>query len=580
MTRAFATRLGQIEQLFCRLAMKAYFRGDLTGMSLPSFTISNTRAFLRAFRTRPLISILVPVYNTDLITLKKCIDSVLRQVYRKWELCIVDDASTDPQVRQVLLDFALKDHRIKLVFSKENGGIAETINQAARLAGGQFIGVLDHDDELDPETLFEYVRCINSNPDADVIYCDEDKIDENGKHSDPWYKSDWNPDLLYSFNYVMHFVLLRRRVFEQAGGVRTAYEGSQDYDLLLRVSQQTDKIYHVPRILYHWRMGKVSIASGPEAKPGVFVSGLAALQDALDRRGIDGTATDAPDAWKGVYRVRRRVNRNLSCAIIVSFMGDREGLIRLLDSVRKNVHHGVGEIIICAQGPIGDLKWNGRKKKDMPIRWVDTSGSNLPTMFNLGADCATSDLLLFMNEKIEIRTVQSIDALVEQAQRESVGAAGGKIYYENGLVEHGGIIFGPFNLLGYAHRATPDGPGYAGLKNMIGNFSAVMGLGMMTRKRLFNEIGGFDASFESAYWDADYCLRLNARGYRITYTPYATFTHHIRVPTIEQMIIEPDASIFRERWQCVIDRDPYFNPNFLRTLECFAVPEWHVQECP
>lgn len=523
------------------------------------------------FIRRPLISILIPVYNTDEQTLKKCIDSVLLQVYSKWELCIVDDASTEPHVRPTLLDYSLKDHRIKLVFSKENGGIAETINQAARLATGQYLGVLDHDDELAPETLLEYVRRINHNPDVDVIYCDEDKIDENGQYCDPWYKSDWNPDLFLSFNYVMHFVLYRRRLFEQVGRVRKDYEGSQDYDLLLRVLERTNKICHIPKILYHWRMGKGSIASGPEAKPGVFISGLAALQDALDRRGIEGTATDAPNAWKGVYRVRRRINRELSYTIIVSFNGDRDGLIRLLDSVHLNIHHGVVEIIICTAGAVDGLILKAAKGDAMPIRWVDTTGSNLPGTFNRGAECAAGDLLLFLNETFEIRSDKSVDALIEQAQRESVGAAGGKVYYANDLVEHGGVIFGPFDLLGYAHRGTPDGPGYAGLKNMIGNYSAVMGLGMMTKRRLFKKIGGFDVSFERAYWDADYCLRLNARGYRITYTPYATFTHHISVPVIDQMIVEPDAAFFRGRWQAVIDRDPYFNPNFLRTLECFAV---------
>ena len=217
-----------------------------------------------------------------------------------------------------------------------------------------------------------------------------------------------------------------------------------------------------------------------------------------------------------------------------------------------------------------DLEWFDRNV--LSIRWIDTVNSSLPDAFNRGARQAAGDLLLFLDETFELRSSDSVTALIEQAQRKEVGAAGGKIYYGNGLVEHGGVIFGPFGLLGYAHRATPDGPGYAGLKNMIGNFSAVMGLGMMTPKRLFAEIGGFDAAFGSAYWDADYCLRLRARHYLITYTPYATFTHHIAVPAIEQMIVEPDATTFRARWQPVIDRDPYFNPNFSRNLECFALP--------
>ncbi len=324
-------------------------------------------------------------------------------------------------------------------------------------------------------------------------------------------------------------------------------------------------------------MGKGSIASGPEAKPGVFVSGLAALQDALDRRGIDGTATDAPDAWKGVYRVQRRINSDLDCTIIVAYDGDRDGLIRLLESIHVNARRNVREIIICKAGAVDSEISEGFRHKAMPIRWVDTTGSNLPATFNRGAECAIGDLLLFFNETFEIRFAQSVDALVEQAQRESVGVVGGKVYFANGLVEHGGVILGPFNLLGYAHRATPDEPGYAGLKNMISNYSAVMGLGMMTKRSLFEHLGGFDEAFTSAYWDADYCLKLRDRHYLVTYTPYATFTHNISIPAIDQLIIEPDAGLFRERWQQMIDRDPYFNPNFLRTLECFAVPEPDVE---
>ena len=551
--------------------IKQFFRGKLAPVSSDFDTVAGALNFLRSFIDPPLISILLPVFNTEHGILKQCIESVLNQTYHKWQLCIVDDASSDPHVRRILLEYARKDRRIKLVFSVANRGIAETINHAARLASGIFIGVLDHDDQLEPMALMEYVRHMTKHPEVDVIYCDEDKIDERGCRCDRWHKSDWNPDLLLSFNYVMHFVLYRRNLFEQVGKTRRAYEGSQDYDLLLRVSERTVRIGHIPKILYHWRMGKGSIASGPDAKPVVFVSGLAALQAALDRRGIQGTALDAPDAWKGVYRVRRRIAVELGCTVIVAFRGDNDGLLRLLESI---YHHGakrVTGIIICTASPVGGKELDGRSRQGIPEKWVDCAGCSLPEALNHGVRQAGGDLLLFLDDTFELRSSESVDALIEQAQRMEVGAAGGKVYYANGLVEHGGVIFGPFDLLGYAHRATPDGPGYAGLKNMIGNYSAVMGLGMMTPKRLFVESGGFDATFKRAYWDADYCLRLRARHHLVTYTPYATFTHHIAVPAIEQMIIEPDAASFRTRWQPVIDRDPYFNPNFSRNLECFAI---------
>ena len=520
---------------------------------------------------KPLMTILMPVYNTDPEALKESIESVTTQAYKKWELCIVDDASTMPHVRPILEYYASKDPRIRLRFSDTNEGIAVTINKAACMASGDYLGVLDHDDELDTLTLFEYVRTINEHPDADCIYCDEDKIDEEGNYCDPWFKSDWNPDMFLSFNYVMHFAVYRRSLFEKLGGFRKAYEGSQDYDFLLRVSEKTDKIYHIPKILYHWRIGQASIASGPEAKPHIFVKGLAALNDALRRRGIDAIAEDAPDAWKGVYRVKRKITKSLSCSILVVFYGDLDSLSRLVDSIFSNVPLSNCEALVCAHSSLELDQNEFSKQYKEPIKWVKFSGPNtVPRAFNVGVHQASGDVLFFLDETMELISSESYWGLLDHMQRVEIGAVGGKVYYDNGLVEHAGVILGPFNLLGYAHRATPDTPGYVGLKNMICNYSDVMGLGMMTRKKLFMDIGGFDEELARAYWDVDYCLKLREQGYLMTYTPYARFRHHIPVKAINEMIVEPEATLFRSRWQHIIDRDPYFNPNFSRGVEDFS----------
>lgn len=528
---------------------------------------------LRALHRRPLMSILMPVYNTDPEILKKSLNSVLRQAYKKWELCIVDDASANAEVRPILDSYAKKSRSIRVIFSDKNEGIAATINKAADMASGNYIGVLDHDDELDPFILLEYAWLINRHPDADCIYCDEDKIDEQGNYCEPWFKSGWNPDLSLSFNYVMHFVMCRRSLFQALGGVRRRYEGSQDYDLLLRIAENTDRIYHVPKILYHWRKGSGSIASGPEAKPGVFVTGLAALNDALKRRDIPGYAADAPDAWKGVYRVRRKIVRLLSCSVILFSYGDEETLSCALENIFSNLPRRNFELLVCAASS-DDLYENAflkRRKGGMIVKWVKVDKfSGAAAAFNEGARHASGDLLFFLDEAMELMSPESFSRIIEHIQREEVGAVGGKVRHASGLMEHGGVIFGPFNLLGYAHRATFDDPGYAGLNRMICNYSAVMGLGMMTRRRLFTDIGGFDERFGKAYWDADYCLRLRERGYLITYTPYSEFRHHIPVKAIPEMIVEPEATLFRRRWQHVIDADPYFNPNFSRLLEDFS----------
>jgi GT2 family glycosyltransferase len=369
----------------------------------------------------------------------------------------------------------------------------------------------------------------------------------------------------------MHFAVYRRSLFEQLGGFRKAYEGSQDYDLLLRVSEKTDKIYHIPKILYHWRMGQASIASGPKAKPHIFVKGLAALNDSLKRRGIDATAEDAPDTWKGVYRVKRKITKPLSCSILVVFYGNLGSLSRLLDSIFFNVPQSNCEALVCVHSS-SDLDQNEFSKQYKgAIKWIKFSGPNrVPRAFNIGVRQASGDILFFLDETMELISLESYRCLLEHIQREEVGAVGGKVYYGNRLVEHAGVILGPFNLLGYAHRATHDTPGYVGLKNMICNYSAVMGLGMMTRKKLFMDIGGFDKKLARSYWDVDYCLKLREQGYLMTYTPYARFRHHIPVKAVNEMIVEPEATLFRSRWQHIIDRDPYFNPNFSRDVEDFS----------
>ena len=458
----------------------------------------------------------------------------------------MDDASPNDDVREVLKRWKHKDKRIKVFFAQENGGIAASINQCATSARGNYFGVLDHDDMLAPVALEEYARLIEQHPQADLIYCDEDKIDLEGNLCEPWYKPDWNPDLALSFNFVMHFVMICKKLFQKLGGVRSLYEGSQDYDLLLRASEKTNNIFHISKILYHWRMGPGSIAGGPDPKPDVFAKGLAALNAALHRRGIQGDAQDAPDAWKGVYRVCRKLTLNLKCScLIIQHSPDQEPLDRLLTS-------------IYAYAP----------QVEIIILPTDT---NIAATFNAGAQSAKGDILFFLDDTMQLLEGSYL-SLLEQIQRQEVGVVGGKVFYENNLIEHAGVILGPFNLLGYANRATPDVLGYAGLNRMICNYSAVMGLGCMTSKSLFEQAGGFDPALATAYWDVDYCLKLRQMGYLITFTPYAVLKHYIEMP-LGINIKDAEAGLFQERWQDIIDRDPYFNPHFSRELENFSCSE-------
>ena len=533
--------------------------------------------FLASFDTtsnRPLFSILLPTYNSDPRILKKCVNSVLTQAYTNWELCVVDDGSTNQEIRQILESYSRKEPRIKIEFSERNEGIAATIHKASRHANGEFVGVLDHDDELDPLALYEYYKVIKDKPDTDCIYCDEDKIDTNGLYCFPWFKSDWNHDLLLSFNYIMHFVLCRRSIFEEVGGVRKQYEGSQDYDFILRVSEITQNIIHIPKVLYHWRMGEESIAAGPGAKPGVFVSGLKALNDALRRRGIVAKAEDAPNAWKGVYKVNRNVSPDIVCSILLFSNGNIENLTRLLNSITKYRLQWNIEIILCTPSQIS-LRQLDLNNAGIPIRVIATE-NNIAAAFNEGSKCANGNVLFFLDDTMELVSKDSFSCLLEHVQRSEIGAVGGKVYYNKDLVEHAGIILGCYGVVGYANRATSNNPGYAGLKNMIGNFSAVMGLGMMTRKDVFQKEEGFDPQLGLAYWDTDYCLRLRQKKYLITYTPYAEFYHHVKIPSASEVVVYPEADILKKRWSSFLSQDPYFNPNFSRKFENFRL-KWNLR---
>jgi glycosyltransferase involved in cell wall biosynthesis len=525
----------------------------------------------------PLISILLPVHDPPIEILRRCLESVARQVYRRWQLCAVDDGSRNPEVSRVLEEYAAQDDRIGFQRVEANAGIAATINLAASRARGLFCGVLDHDDELSPFALFEFVRLLSHQPHADLVYCDEEKIDAEGRTVERWHKPAWNPDLALSFNYVMHFALYRTSLWRQLGGLRESAEGSQDYDLLLRASEATDRIHHIPRILYRWRLGDRSIAGDPQNKPAVFEAGIAALNDALERRGIAGAGEPAPDAWPGVYRVRRRIDRDCASTAIVVAGAGQSALHRTLGSLEARVPADLRSrllVVVSAVADAGLSEEAARKAYAGELVWVAEEASvSLSHRMNRAAARSQGEILLFLDDQLTLASDDSFEALIEQAQRPEVGAVGGKVFYETGLLEHAGVILGPFGVCGYSHRATPDGHGYAGVNCMIGNFSAVMWRGMMTRRSVYSALAGFDESLRTAYFDVDYCLRLRQRGYLVTYTPYSRIEHAVPVARIEEMVVEPDATQLRARWGAAIEADPYFNPNFSRHREDFFLEE-------
>jgi len=503
---------------------------------------------------RPLVSIVMPVYNPDPAWLRDAIESVRAQLYDNWELCIADDASTRPGVRELLEESSRANERIKVTYLSKNQGIGGASNAALALATGEFVGLLDHDDELKPDALFEVAKLLNKRRGLDYIYSDEDKRDPDGRLVEPFFKPDWSPDFLMTLNYVTHFSVFRKAILDQVGGFRLDYDGSQDYDLVLRVTETTDKVAHIPKPLYTWRKVPGSAAGSTKAKSFAYRAGKRVMQDALARRGLQGSVTDG--ILEGRYRVKYKVVGDPKVAIIIPTR-DRVDLLRgCVDSIARKSSYRNYEIIVVDNGSkepetLDYLSSFGGKVIKYPQEF------NFAKINNLAARATDADLLIFLNNDIEVISEEWIQAMLEHAQRPGVAAVGARLLYPDGRVQHEGIIMG----LGGGSAGNVDHGGRFGLGQSIRNCSAVTAACMMTGSAVFWELGGFDESLRVAFNDVDFCLRAQQKGYRIVYTPYASLYHH-ESASRGRLHPKEDEKLFRERWGNPGEyRDPYYNPN-------------------
>jgi GT2 family glycosyltransferase/2-polyprenyl-3-methyl-5-hydroxy-6-metoxy-1,4-benzoquinol methylase len=503
---------------------------------------------------RPLMSIVMPVYNPEPAWLRDAIESVRGQLYDNWELCIADDGSTRAGVRELLEESSRADERIKVTHSKKNQGIAAASNAALALASGEFIGLLDHDDELTRDALFEVVKLLNERQDLDYIYSDEDKKEPDGRLVEPSFKPGWSPDLLMSVNYVTHFSVFRKTLIDDLGGFRRGYDGSQDYDLVLRATEITDKVAHIAEPLYTWRKVPGSAASSTKAKGFAYRAGKKALRDALARRGLKGEVLDGLP--KGRYRVRYRIVGSPKVAIIIPTRDRVDMLRRCVESIEKKSSYRNYEIIVVdnssrEQETLDYLSSLKGKVIKYPHEF------NFAKIINTAARETDGDALLLLNNDTEIITADWIEAMLEHGQRPEVAAVGARLIYPDGRVQHEGIIIG----LGGGSAGNVDHGGYFGLGESIRNCSAVTGACMLTRSSVFWELGGFDDRLGVAFNDVDFCLRARDKGYVIVYTPYALLYHH---ESASRGTLHPheDEKLFRQRWGDPGEyHDPYYNPN-------------------
>jgi GT2 family glycosyltransferase/SAM-dependent methyltransferase len=491
------------------------------------------------FSYKPKISIVMPVHNTPLELLDSAIRSVQAQQYENWELCICDDSSQSPELKTCLRNWLERDPRIKVTYSPKNEGISEASNRALGLATGEFVGLLDHDDELASNALYEVAKLLEKHPDADMIYSDEDKFDSHDRRVQPFFKPDWSPEYMLACMYTCHFGVYRKSVVNQIGAFRSGFEGSQDYDLVLRLAEKTDCIYHIPKILYHWRMAPDSVAFSGAAKPYAYTAARRALSEHLERQGISGQITDGPRP--GSYRLRFNLRGTDKVSIIIS-TSKSEALTRCVESIRKKTAYPNYEIIVTDSE-------NGNR---------DGGHSRL---MNFGAKRAAGDYLLLLDGNTEIISGDWIDSMLGFCQRPQVGIVGAKLLYRNDLIQHAGIALGIKGLAGYPLRRLPRGTTLGnGLSCTTRNCSAVSGACMMVRKEVFEEIGGFDEALSAGSNDLNFCLRVREAGYRIVWTPEAEL-YYDDLPQYDRQKPAREIAYLKKRWRKALASDPYYNPN-------------------
>ena len=513
---------------------------------------------------RPRFSVLVPVYKPPMWALERCVASVLEQSEGSWELCLCDDASGDPALTDALEAFADLDPRIRVTSSPVNGGISAATNGALALAGGDFVVFLDNDDELAPHALAVMSEAIDADPQADVLFSDEDKTNELGELFEPAFKPDYAPDTLLSSAYMCHLLVIRRSLVEEVGGLRSAFDGSQDYDLMLRTTERARSVVHVPDVLYHWRMIAGSAAGDTSAKPWAYEAGHRALQDAMDRRGEDALV-DANTVVPGLYHVRRRVTGDPLVSLIVPFKDEPALLTQCVQSVCESPGYDRFEIVLVDNGSVlPETKTLLDRLSEHPrVLLLEEPGPfNWSAINNDAAAASNGDLLLFMNNDVEATSRGWLLPMVEHAQRADVGAVGARLLYPNRTIQHAGVVVGMSDAAAHVLQDLPeDYPGYLTWAFMTRNCSAVTGACLMTSRALFEQLGGFAADLPVAFNDIDYCLRLRAEGRLVVYTPLAELVHHesrTRGHTDDAV----ELPRFLSRWAGTIAAgDPYHNPN-------------------
>lgn len=542
---------------------------------------------IAGFAHRPLISVVMPAYETPPALLRRAIASVRAQLYPDWELCIVDDASPSGAVAALLAEEAAREPRLRWRRRARNGHIAAATNDALALARGEFVAFLDHDDELAEHALYEVARLLQQAPDAALIYSDEDKIDAEGHRSDPYFKPDFDPELLLGQNYLNHLTVCRRDLLQRLGGLREGFEGSQDHDLVLRAAAALppERIRHIPKILYHWRRGAAGASFSEAAAARCQAASRAAVAEHLAARGEAATVLPAPRApmWNRIRWARPATPPLVSVIIPTRDRADLLG--RCLEGLLHGTDWPALQVLVADNGSEAPATHRlfARLAADPRVSILNLPGPfNYSALNNAAARQARGELLLLLNNDIEVRHRDWLAEMVPLALRPGIGAVGARLLYPDGRLQHGGVVLGPGGVAGHQHaRAPGDDTGYWGSLALLRNVSAVTGACLLLRRASFEAAGGLEAEhLPVAFNDVDLCLKLRAMGLRNLVTPFAELLHHESASRGSDLARRRRAGFAREqawmraRWGAVLRQDPFYNANFARTgLRCeLALP--------
>ena len=533
------------------------------------------------FKYEPKISIIVPMYKTPINFFEELVGCLINQTYSNWELCLADGS---PEENKELEPIIKKDERIKYKFLNENKGIPGNTNAALSLASGDFLALLDHDDTLPEFCLYEIVKTINENPDVEFIYSDEDKIvGKKAVRQDPYFKPDFSPDTLCANNYITHLSVFKKSLMDKIGGFRDNYNGAQDFDVIIRASENTKNIIHIPKILYHWRVHENSTAMAAGAKPYAYEAGQRVIEDHLKRIGAKGIVKPGGDI-PGIYEVEYDVIGNPKVSILIPNKDGIKLLKKCVESILNLTTYENYEIVVIENNSEKEETFEYYKileenEKIRVIKYPD-KGFNYSRIINFGVKNCDSEYVLQLNNDTELLTPDWLQKFIGYAQREDVGAVGARLYYGDKSIQHAGIVVGICGLAANMLPGLPKGVhAYFGKDCLIQNVSAVTGACLFAKRSIYEEVGFMDEeNFVIAFNDVDFCLKIREKGYKIIYNPYIELMHYesksrgYENTPEKQERFERESNNFKNKWKEVIEKgDPYYNPNLSLTTADYAV---------